>query len=114
MREQLDVKDDAEWKVLSGAIGKVMDAQQEVMAGRFRGMMGGRRNRDAGNGGDQGGGNGGNGGDQGGQRRRGGPGGFGTPSPEAEALQKAIEAKATEIAGQGNVMNQLTVAPPKS
>ncbi|HEY2823203.1 MAG TPA: BON domain-containing protein [Candidatus Acidoferrum sp.] len=26
----------------------------------------------------------------------------------------AIEAKATEIAGQGNVTNQLTVAPPKS
>jgi hyperosmotically inducible protein len=26
----------------------------------------------------------------------------------------AIEAKATEIAGQGNVTNQLTIAPPKS
>jgi hyperosmotically inducible protein len=26
----------------------------------------------------------------------------------------SIEAKATEIAGQGNVTNQLTVAPPKS
>lgn len=28
--------------------------------------------------------------------------------------KSAIEAKATEIAGQGNVTNQLTVAPPKS
>ncbi len=28
--------------------------------------------------------------------------------------KSTIEAKATEIAGQGNVTNQLTVAPPKS
>jgi len=28
--------------------------------------------------------------------------------------KSAVEAKATEVAGQGNVMNQLTVAPPKS
>ena len=28
--------------------------------------------------------------------------------------KSAIEAKATEIAGQGNVTNSLTVAPPKS
>jgi hyperosmotically inducible protein len=28
--------------------------------------------------------------------------------------KSAIEAKATEVAGQGNVTNQLTVAPPKS
>jgi hypothetical protein len=92
LREPMDVKDDAEWKVIADALGKVMDAQQAVNAGRVRGMGGGgqRRNRD--NGGD----NGGNNGDQGGQnRRRGGAGGFGgTPSPEAEALQKAIEAKA--------------------
>ena len=28
--------------------------------------------------------------------------------------KSAVEAKATEVAGQGNVTNQLTVAPPKS
>jgi hyperosmotically inducible periplasmic protein len=28
--------------------------------------------------------------------------------------KSAVEAKATEIAGQGNVANELTVAPPKS
>lgn len=32
----------------------------------------------------------------------------------SEDEKSAIEAKATEIAGQGNVTNQLTVAPPKS
>jgi hyperosmotically inducible periplasmic protein len=32
----------------------------------------------------------------------------------SENEKSAIEAKATEIAGQGNVTNQLTVAPPKS
>ena len=35
------------------------------------------------------------GGDQGGGPRRGGPGGFGQPSPEHEALQKALENKAS-------------------
>lgn len=32
----------------------------------------------------------------------------------SEDEKSAIEAKATEIAGAGNVTNQLTVAPPKS
>ena len=34
--------DDGEWKVLEVAIGKVMDAQQEVMSGMFGGMRGNR------------------------------------------------------------------------
>ena len=85
MRESMDVKDDAEWKVISDALGKVMDAQMNAMASRFGGMGGGRRNR----GGDNAGGDS-NTGDQGGQRRRFGP----QPSAEAEALQKAIDAKA--------------------
>jgi hypothetical protein len=96
IREQIDVKDDSEWKVLETSIGKVMDAQQEAMQGRFGGMGGGRGNRQ------RGGAAGGAGGTattaadpaaagQGGnQARRGGP----TPSPEMEDLQKAIEAKA--------------------
>jgi len=81
MRDSMDVKDDAEWKVISDALGKVMDAQMSAMASRFGG--GGRR----------GGGNGGGdnaSGDTGGQQRRRGP----QPSAEAEALQKAIDAKA--------------------
>lgn len=89
LREQLDVKDDAEWKVLETAIGKVFDARQDIGFGGG-GMRFGRGNR---------------GGstnststasstttDQGGQNRRRGFGG--TPTPEAEDLQKAIEAKA--------------------
>jgi osmotically-inducible protein OsmY len=32
----------------------------------------------------------------------------------SEEEKSAIEAKATEIAGTGNVINQLEVAPPKS
>ena len=47
-----------------------------------RGGFGGRR------------GGGDNGGDQGAQRGGGGGGMFGTPSPEREALQKAIDSKA--------------------
>ena len=72
------VTDDAEWKVLETSIGKVMDAEQEVISGRFGGGRGGRGNR--------GGGSTNNAtGDQtaAGAAR----GGFGTPSPEAEALQ---------------------------
>lgn len=94
IREQMDVKDDSEWKVLETSIGKVMDAEQEMMQGRFGGGMGGgRRNRGGGAGGtgataDNA--TAGQGGQQGGGRR-----GFGgTPSPEMEDLQKAIEAKA--------------------
>lgn len=83
-REQLEVTNDDEWKVLEGAIGKVVDAQMDAMAGMARGMMGGgRRNR----GGDQGAG-----GPPGGGNR---PNPFGgTPDPDSEALQAAIDNKA--------------------
>lgn len=81
-KEEMEVTDDAEWKVISDAIGKVIDAGFEVRAGQMRGMM---RNRGGNNGGDN------SNADNGGQRRR---GGFGTPSPEAEDLQKAIDDKA--------------------
>jgi hypothetical protein len=94
IREQMDVKDDGEWKVLETSIGKVMDAQQEAAQGRFGGGMGGQNRRQRGGGGAGGtsttaadpnatqGGQGGG--------RRGGP----APSPEMDDLQKAIEAKA--------------------
>jgi hypothetical protein len=86
LKEQLEVTDDTEWKALEPMVQAVMDARMASMSGMGRGMFGGPRRRanatDGGN-------NNGNNGDQ--QRR--GP--FGqTPSPEADALQKAIDAKA--------------------
>jgi hypothetical protein len=81
-RETFEVKDDAEWKLLEGRITKVMEARRE-MGGFGRGFGG-----PGGPGGRRGGGDGA---DQGGERRRFG----GEPSPEAESLQKAIEAKAS-------------------
>jgi hypothetical protein len=86
MREQFDVKDDAEWKLIEERITKVMDAQRATRSFAGMGGFGGGR---------RGGGPGGPGGDQagaGGGRARGGFGG--EPNPDVEALQKAIEAKA--------------------
>jgi hypothetical protein len=80
-RETMDVKDDAEWKLISERIDKVLEARREVGFGGFGG--GGRRGGNGGN--DQGGGNAG-----GGRARFGGE-----PSAEAQALQKAIESKAS-------------------
>lgn len=73
-REAFEVKDDAEWKLIEGRITKVNDARRD-MSGFGRGF----------------GGPGGRGGGPGGGR-----GGFGgEPNPDAEALQKALEAKAS-------------------
>jgi hypothetical protein len=81
-KEQLEVTDDSEWKAMEPMIQAVLDARMSSMAGMGRGMFGGPRR-----GGNDGGGNNAD------QQRRGGP--FGQqPSPEAEALQKAIDAKA--------------------
>ena len=82
IKEQMEITDDAEWKAMEPLVQKVMEARMANMAGIGRGMFGGPR---------RGGGN--NPGDQAQGRRRDG-GMFGTPSPEAEALQKAIDAKA--------------------
>lgn len=83
LKEELEVKDD-EWTALQPLIQKVMDAQRAVFADRIGGAFRG--------GGRQGGGDTNGGGDNGGRRR----GGFGgEPTPEAEALQKAIESKAS-------------------
>ena len=80
IHEDLEITDDAEWKAIEPLVQKVMDARRQVEGDRFRGMFGRRR------GGDQGG-------DQG--QRRGGM--FGqSPSPEAEALSRAIESKASK------------------
>ena len=78
-REAFEVKDDAEWKLIEVRITKVTDARREMGGfGRGFGGPGGRRGGDGGN-------------DQGAARPRFG----GEPSPEADSLQKAIEAKAS-------------------
>lgn len=88
MREQFEVKDDAEWKIVEAKIQKVTDARRAAGGGfggfgGFGGPGGGRR----------GGGPDAQGGD--GAPPRGNRGGFGgEPNPDVEALQKAIEAKA--------------------
>lgn len=77
MREEFDVKDDTEWKLISERIEKVNDARRETAARGMGMMFGGGR----GGGGGQGGG--------------GGRGGFGgEPMPEQDALQKAVESNA--------------------
>jgi hypothetical protein len=89
-KETLGVTDDAEWKLISGKIEKVMAARREMGGGfgaGFGGGRGGAGGRPPG-GGNEGGGERGN--------RGGGRGGFGgEPSAEQEALQKAVEAKAS-------------------
>jgi hypothetical protein len=82
LRERMEVKDDTEWKALEPMIQKVMDARMAT----FRGNGMGR-----GRGGGGGGGTGDNA-DRGNRR-----GGFFNqePSPESEALQRAIDAKAS-------------------
>lgn len=77
IREQLGVTDDAEWKVIESRVQKVLDARREIGMGGMGRMMFRRPP-----GGDQG--------DQGPRRR------FGPEPSEAEAaLEKAIEAKAS-------------------
>jgi hypothetical protein len=86
----MEVKDDSEWNAIKPLVQKVMDSQRAVFADRMRGAMrgfGGGRGGGGGGGADQGGG------DNGGGRRRGGFGG--EPSPEAQALEKAVESKAS-------------------
>lgn len=89
MREQFAVTDDAEWKIIYERIEKVTEARRATTTGGgFGGMFGRGGGGGRGPGGDQGGGQGGRGG--------GGGRGFGaTSSPEAEALQKAIDDKAS-------------------
>ncbi len=89
MREQFQVKDDAEWKIIEGKIQKVTEARRAVGGGFGGGMAFGGRGRGGGDGerGDRG---------QGGQGRGGGGGRFGgEQNPEVAELQKAIEANAS-------------------
>jgi hypothetical protein len=84
-REQLGFTEDKEWAAVEPLVKKVMDARREAsMGGGFGGGMGRPPGGRGGPQADQAGGQGG----QGGGRR----GGFGgEPSPEAVALQKAID-----------------------
>ena len=78
-KERLEMTNDEEWVAVQGLIQKVMDTRRATFSGM--GFGGGRRN--SGGGGDNAG-------------RGGGRGGFNaTPSPEAEDLQKALDAKAS-------------------
>lgn len=90
MKETLKVTDDGEWKVIQERIEKVMEAQREARSGMGMGMMG-RQGRPGGGG-------------QGGAAQAAGqdanaprPGGMfgGTPNPDVEALQKALEDNAS-------------------
>ncbi len=85
-REQLEVKDDAEWKLISERIEKVSEARREAAGGFGMGRPpGGRRGGD-------GAAPGGAPADDNARRQF---RGFGEPSPEQEALQKAIDSKAS-------------------
>ena len=93
MKEQFEVTDDAEWKVIDAKIQKVNEARGAVGGGMGFGAMafGGGRGG-AGRGGDA---------DRGGDGNRGARGGAGfgrfggQQSAEAQELQKAIDAKAS-------------------
>ena len=84
LREQFEVTDDAEWKVISDRISPVLELRRTAGGGGFGGFGGGR-------GGPGGGGPGGGGGQggQGGCGRR----GFGGASPEQDALRQALTDK---------------------
>jgi len=90
MRTAFDVKDDGEWKLISERVTAVSDARRATqsiggMAALFgRGGRGGAGGAPGGAPADANAG--------GGQQRRGGFGG--TPNPDMEALQKAIDDKA--------------------
>ena len=88
-RTEMDVKDDAEWKLIEASIGKVMDAERDLMAERMRGMFGGggRRNRGGGDTSNT------SSTDNGANSRRNRF--FGPPSQESEDLQKAVDNKAS-------------------
>ena len=85
LKAGLEVTDDAEWKAMEPLVQKVMDARRDTMGGMGRGMFG--------RGGPGGGGNA-QPADQQGQPRRGMFGG--TPNPDADALQKAIDSKGSK------------------
>jgi hypothetical protein len=76
VRDQLGFTNDTDWSAVQPLVQKVLDARRDASGPGMRGLFG--RNRGGGQGGGQGG--------------PGGRGGFfGQPSPEQEALQKALD-----------------------
>ena len=94
-KERLEVTNDDEWKVLEDKIQKVLDARQAVGSfggfGGPGGRGGGRRANNNNNTDTNAAPADANGGGRGGRRG----GNRGTPAPETEALQSAVEAKAS-------------------
>lgn len=91
-REQFEIKNDDEWKLIEERVTKVMEAQRATRSGGMMGFMG--MGGPGGRGGQRGNDQGAQPGQDNQNRRR--QGGFGgTPNPEMEALQKAIESKAS-------------------
>lgn len=86
VREQLEVKDDAEWEVIEARVTKVWEARREV---GMTGLGGGMRMMARRQGGDNAPGGPGGPGGQGGRRFG------GEPSAEEVALQEAIDANAS-------------------
>lgn len=82
VKDQLEFTNETDWTAVQPLVQKVMDARRDVGAGGGMRALFGGRNRGGNNGGDQAGGNN--------NRPRGG-GMFGQPSPEQEALQKALD-----------------------
>ena|SRR5437667_1385542 len=87
-RDRLEVKSDESWNKIEPLIGKVMDAQRDARMGMGFGF-GGQRGGRGGRGGADGGANGDQANNNPNRNRFGGP-----PSPETEALQKAMDDKA--------------------
>src|SRR5271157_2348836 len=81
-RERLEVTSDDEWKAIQPLIEKVLQAQRDTRMGGFGGGRGGPRNGGQPDANAPAGGRG---------NRAGRFGGGGEPSPEAVALQKAVD-----------------------
>ncbi len=81
IKEQLEITDDSEWKAIEPMVQKILDLRRETSSGMGRLFRGNRNNDNSSSTSDS-------------NRPRGG-GFFGPPSPESEALQKAIDGKAS-------------------
>ncbi len=97
-KERLEITDDNEWKAIQPLVQKVMDLQRQAAGDRMRGVFsrqGGSRNND-----------------QGGGQPRTSP--FGdTPMPEAEALQRAIDGKASNSEMKATIAKYLDARKAK-
>jgi hypothetical protein len=83
IRDQLGFTNDSDWDAVQPLVQKVLDARRDVGGGNNMRMMFRNRNRDQ------------NGGDNNNNRFRNNPF-FGQPSPEAQALQTAIDNNAPD------------------